>query len=323
MTPGFKILSSGALSLLQDEGRFGQLRLGLTNGGPIDYESFYWTQRLCGNDSNATAIELSINGLALEALTETIIAITGANMPATINGQPISAWRSHKIRAGDKLQIGFARRGLRTYLGVSDGFAVKPVFGSSATVVREGIGGLDGQALQAGQILNIHQAESLQQMESPELLMLPERNRPDLAKIAKEVELRLVPGYQYADYPADVRQLFFSSEFVVSNRCDRMGYCLNGPDVSSGLSDMLSEGICHGAVQVPPDGQPIVLLNDRQTMGGYPKLGSVISCDTSRLAQCGPGTVVRFTEIDPKRAHAKVLAARHKRAEIMLTVLDL
>ncbi|MBT5030790.1 MAG: biotin-dependent carboxyltransferase [Proteobacteria bacterium] len=313
---GFKVIAPGALSLLQDEGRFGQLRLGLTNGGPMDFESFYWAQRLCGNDSSATVIEVSVGGLALEALSETVIAITGADMPTTINGQSVSEWRSHKIKAGDRLQMGFAQCGLRAYLAVSGGFDVTPVFGSSATVVREGLGGLDGQALQEGQILSIRKAKRRN------MLMLSKQHRPDLAKIAEEVELQLLPGYQCADFSADVRRLLFSSEFVVSNRSDRMGYCLNGPDVSSGLSGVLSEGICHGAVQVPPDGQPIVLLNDRQTIGGYPKLGSIISCDTFKLAQCKPGAVVRFAEIDPEQAHAKILAAHNERVGVELIVLD-
>ena len=314
---GFKVIAPGALSLLQDEGRFGQLRLGLTNGGPMDYESFYWAQRLCGNDSNATVIEASVGGLVLEALTESVIAITGADMPITINEESVSKWRSHRIKAGDRLQMGFAQSGLRVYFAVCGGFDVTPAFGSSATVVREGIGGLDGQALQAGQILSIRQAKRRS------MLMLPKRHRPNLAQLTEEVTLRLVPGYQYADFSADTRRLFFSSEFVVSNHSDRMGYCLNGPDVSSGLSGVLSEGICHGAVQVPPDGQPIVLLNDRQTIGGYPKLGAIISSDTSKLAQCKPGAIVRFAEIDPLQAHAEILAAHNKRTEIELTALDM
>ncbi|MBT5558784.1 MAG: biotin-dependent carboxyltransferase [Proteobacteria bacterium] len=321
VTPGFKVIQAGPQSVLQDSGRFGYQKLGFANGGPLDAESYYWAQRLCGNNAEATAIEILLGGVVLEALADTVLAITGAGMSMTINGERKDLWQAHRINTGDKLEIGFTSIGLRSYLAVSGGFDVPEVLGSSSTVVREEIGGLDGKALQAGQILNINTQVS------DEILMLAENDRPKIKESASaaaaEIELRVIPGYQFEKFPHEKRQLFFSATFKVSNRCDRMGYCLNGPDVSSGISNLLSEGICHGAVQVPPDGQPIVLLNDRQTIGGYPKLGSVISCDTATLAQCGPGTRVRFSEISVRQAHAEVLLANERRERTQLINLDL
>ena len=318
--PGFKVIQAGPQSVMQDHGRFGYQKIGFANGGPLDAESYYWAQRLCGNNTLVTAIEILLGGVVLEALADMVLAITGAEMPATINGQRIELWQSHRINTGDKLEIGFASIGLRSYLAVSGGFDVPETLGSSSTVVRDGIGGLDGRALQADQILNINSPVS------DKVLMLAESERPKIKASssvgAAEVELRLLPGYQFEKFPEEKRQLFFSSRFTVSSRCDRMGYCLNGPDVSSGISGLLSEGICHGAVQVPPDGQPIVLLNDRQTIGGYPKLGSVISCDTAKLAQCGPGTRVRFSKISARQAHAEILLASERRERTQLINLN-
>lgn len=318
--PGFKIIQAGPQSVLQDDGRFGYQRLGFANGGPLDAESYYWAHRLCGNNATATAIEILLGGVVLEALADTVIAITGAEMPVTINGERISLWQSHRINTGDKLEVGFTSVGLRSYLAVSGGFNVPDILGSSATVIRDEIGGLDGKALKVGQLLNINNQLS------HKILMLAKSSRPKIkassAGGAAEIELRLLPGYQFERFPEEKRQLFFSSTFRVSNRCDRMGYCLNGPDVSSGVSSLLSEGICHGAVQVPPDGQPIVLLNDRQTIGGYPKLGSVVSCDTAKLAQCGPGSRIRFSKISVRQAHAEILLASERRERTLLISLN-
>jgi biotin-dependent carboxylase-like uncharacterized protein len=319
--PGFKVIQGGPQSVLQDSGRFGYQKLGFANGGPLDVESYYWAQRLCDNNTEATAIEILLGGVVLEALAGTVLAITGAEMPVTINGERKELWQSQRINAGDQLEIGFTSKGLRSYLAVSGGFDVPEFLGSSSTVVREEIGGLDGKALQAGQILDINNQVN------DRILMLAESDRPKIQASssagAAEIVLRVLPGYQFEKFPEEKRQLFFSSTFKVSNRCDRMGYCLNGPDVSSGISSLLSEGICLGAVQVPPDGQPIVLLNDRQTIGGYPKLGSVVSCDISKLAQCGPGTRVRFSKISVRQAHAEILLANERRERTQLVNLEL
>nr|HPQ96624.1 allophanate hydrolase [Thiolinea sp.] len=146
------VVQPGMLTLLTDAGRLGQHRIGLTTGGPMDRQAFLWANRLCGNDLNATALEVSIGGLVLEAGVDTTLAVTGADLPLSINRRSAERWRTHQIRAGDRIELGFARRGLRACLAVAGGFAVPPCFGSTATVVREGIGGLDGQgsALKAG-----------------------------------------------------------------------------------------------------------------------------------------------------------------------------
>ncbi|MBU3068900.1 biotin-dependent carboxyltransferase family protein [Aestuariicella sp. G3-2] len=295
-----KILNPGILSLLQDAGRFGQHQIGLTNGGPMDPLAFHWANRLCENNdaadvySNATTIEVSIGGFKMQAECTTRVAVTGGEMPLTINGEEAERWQTHTLNSGDTLELGYSQNGCRAYIAVSGGFQVAPSFGSSATVVRESLGGLNGQALKAGDIIPCAEDSSTQ------CWSVPADERP---QYSSEVTLRVIPGYQQDTFNAVQQRLFFHNTFEVSDRCDRMGYRLTGPQVKSDIEGILSEGICLGAIQVPADGQPIVLMNDRQTIGGYPKLGSVLSLDLAKLAQLMPGGKVNFTAINIHDAH--------------------
>ena len=221
-------------------------------------------------------------------------AITSATAPCKLNAEAIPQWQSFDLAPGDRLEIGFATAGTRIYLGVSGGFDIAPSFGSSATVVREKIGGLGGDKLQAGDFLPCRGKPDNQHYR------LAERDRPQYTDQAR---LRLVPGYQQAAFSPLQQWRFFNSEYRLTDRCDRMGFRLEGESVHSDMVSMLSEGICHGAVQIPADGQPIVLMNDRQTIGGYPKIGAVIPGDTSRLAQMSPGACVSFEAISIEQAH--------------------
>jgi biotin-dependent carboxylase-like uncharacterized protein len=291
---GFLVKQPGMLSLTQDSGRFGAFNIGLTNGGPIDLVAFQWANRLCANELNATAIEISLGGLALTAQLDTTIAVTGANMPLTVNGQQKELWRSHHVKAGDVIALGFATQGVRSYLAVADGFVIHESFGSTATVCREGVGGLSGEKLKAGDIL-----PCLPQTRETNLV-LTQSLRPEYSN---DVVLHTVPSYQQKLFSSHQQRLFFSSEYTVSKSFDRMGYRLSGQKISCDIDGILSEGICHGAVQIPADGQPIVLLNDRQTIGGYPKIGSVSSVDTAKLGQLNQGCKVRFEPISMEQAH--------------------
>lgn len=292
------VISPGILSLLQDAGRFGQHQIGLTSGGPMDPVAFHWANRLCANPVDATTIEVSIGGLKLEARRALCLAVTGGEMPLTINGAPAERWQTHVLNAGDTLELGYSQRGCRAYVAVGGGgFDVAPNFGSSATVVREGIGGLNGGALKAGDELACSAAIDHSLID---LWRVPEAERP---RYEKQVTLRVIPGYQEHTFSRIQQRLFFHNRFEVSDRCDRMGYRLTGPEVRSSIEGILSEGICLGAIQVPADGQPIVLMNDRQTIGGYPKIGSVLSLDLAKLAQLLPGDGVNFTPITIDCAH--------------------
>ncbi|ARN72850.1 biotin-dependent carboxyltransferase family protein [Oceanicoccus sagamiensis] len=295
---GFKVISPGVLSLIQDSGRFGYHGIGLTNGGPLDPQAFYWANRLCESAAKQTAnniaLEISVGGLVLESEVDTVIAVTGADMALTINGNNCPLWRSHTIKAGDHIELGYAQNGCRSYLAVAGGFDIAHSFGSAATVTREAIGGLDGERVQQGDLLPCHSASASHHY------CLDKKDQP---VYSTSITARVILGYQQQTFSDVQKNLFFSSEYTVSDRCDRMGYRLTGQEINSSINGILSEGICHGAIQIPADGQPIVLINDRQTIGGYPKIGSMISTDTARLAQLLPGGKVAFEAVSMERAH--------------------
>ncbi len=288
------VLQSGVLSLLQDSGRRGQHRLGLTTGGPLDSEAFHYCNRLLQNPLGSTVIEVSVGGLQLSIQVDTFVCVTGADMPLSINGEEKALWAVHPVAAGDILHLGFARSGCRAYLGVAQGFNIAPSFGSSATVMREKIGGLHGDRLHAGDEL------PCSPVIGRKCLFLPV---PDQPRYQNTLTVRVIPGYQQRHFNRTEQRRFFGSRFRVSERCDRMGYRLEGPTIDCDIDGILSEGICHGAIQIPPDGQPIVLLNDRQTIGGYPKIGTALSLDAARLSQLTAGCSVHFAPITLHTAH--------------------
>ncbi|MCC5851831.1 MAG: biotin-dependent carboxyltransferase [Alkalimonas sp.] len=296
---GFRIEQPGLLCTLQDQGRFGQSRLGLTTAGPADGHAFRWANALLGNAPGSCALEITLGGLQLSAEQDSVIAVCGAAVPLCINGKPKALWQGHAVRAGDRIELGMATSGVRAYLAVAGGFSVPQQFGSSATVLREGIGGLDGGKLQAGQLLPLTKPAA-KAMTSQPLFALPERFWPDYQI---PLTLRLIEGYQCEDFSVAERQRFYQQQYRISPKSDRMGCRLQGPPLHCQRSRMLSEGICYGAVQVPPDGQPIVLLSDRQTLGGYPKLGSVLSLDCWQLAQRPAGFELQFAAISIELAH--------------------
>jgi biotin-dependent carboxylase-like uncharacterized protein len=289
-----RVEEPGLLALLQDRGRYGAAALGLTNGGPVDPLAFDLANRLLANAPDATAIEVSFGGLALVAEADTQVSITGATLAIEINGRAAPMWCVLDLAAGDHLSLGFSSTGCRSYLAVAGGFLVEPSFGSSATVAREGIGGLHGGPLRGGDRLPFARKAS-----TPRLQVAP-ADRPSYHHAAT---LRVIPGYQQQHFSRIDQRRFFAGDYHVSDRCDRMGYRLDGPAVRPDIDGILSEGIAMGAIQFPADGQPIVLLNDRQTIGGYPKLGCLFSGDCATLGQLRPGDRVNFVPVSEHEAH--------------------
>lgn len=289
-----RIINPGLLSLLQDAGRFGHAALGLTTGGPMDTQAFAIAQRLVGNTPDTTALEVSFGGLELEAEGDTVVAVTGATLPLLVNDEEHPQWQALRLGAGDRLRLGFSETGCRSYIAVAGGVQVPAAFGSTATVVREGIGGLNGGALREGDRLPCPAPGDIS------LLWLPPSQRP---RYHHRATLRVIPGYQSQAFPRLVQRRFFSGEYQVTDRSDRMGYRLSGPETRADIDGIVSEGIALGAIQFPPDGQPIVLLRDRQTIGGYPKIGCILSLDCSLLGQLRPGDTVNFTPISEHAAH--------------------
>ncbi|MDC2890985.1 biotin-dependent carboxyltransferase family protein [Psychrosphaera sp. 1_MG-2023] len=291
---GFVVKQPGMLSLIQDAGRFGQHHLGLTEGGPADKNAFDWCHRLLENVNNETAIEVSIGGLILQSHCHTTGCITGANNVVKKNGKVLPLWQTFEIVPNDVIEFGYATTGVRNYFSVAGGFQMQPQFGSCATVVREGIGGINGKALTAGDNL------ATMSNKNKRVCSLAKSKQPEYLDA---VQLRIVLGYQLDWFTNHQVQRFLNASYEVSKQWDRMGYRLSGAKISANKTAMYSEGIALGSVQIPADGQPIILLHDRQTIGGYPKIGTVLSLDLDRLTQCRQGAKITFESISIEQAH--------------------
>lgn len=280
---------SGALASLQDGGRFGVRHLGVTQGGGADWVSHAWANWLLGNSLRAAAVEITLGNFALLAETDSCLALCGADLGATLDEQPIAPGRSFNIRKGQRLNFAQPRQGVRAYLAAPGGFTAPQLLGSCATVRREALGGLhgDGQPLALGDRLSWHGT-------APQPRSLDATQTLSLAPLDV---LPVVLGAQIGDFSGQSLFDAFNREWTVDQRADRMGIRLLGPVLRSSRQSMISEGVPLGAIQVPSDGQPIVLLNDRQTIGGYPRLGALTPLAVARLAQCMPGTSLRLKPI--------------------------
>ncbi|MBV4484086.1 biotin-dependent carboxyltransferase family protein [Pseudomonas sp. SWRI153] len=289
------IEASTPLCLLQDAGRFGVRHLGVTQGGAADGCSMSWANWLLGNALNAAVVEITLGGFAVVAEDDCLLALAGADLGAQIDGQPLAPWRSFILLKGQILRFNQPLLGARVYLAAPGGFAAPKVLGSSATVVREALGGLDGMGLPLAKGATLgYGGEALAVREVPLTL------RPDLAA---GTPLDVVLGAQIGQFSGQSLFDVFNSAWTLDSRADRMGIRLLGKTLEYQGQPMISEGIPLGAVQVPPDGQPIVLLNDRQTIGGYPRLGALTPLALARLAQCLPGAQVRLRPVVQEVAH--------------------
>jgi biotin-dependent carboxylase-like uncharacterized protein len=291
------IESSTPLCLLQDAGRFGVRHLGVTQGGALDWVSMSWANRLLDNPLDAAVIEVTLGGLTLLAEEDCCLALAGADLGAMLEERPVSPWRSFFLKKGQRLRFTQPHLGARAYLAAPGGFDAPKVLGSCSSVGREELGGLDGlgKALEKGDWLKYSGASFL-------LGALTEQQIPNLADSAP---LDIVLGAQAGEFSGQSLFDVFNNVWTLDSRADRMGIRLLGPQLVYQGAPMISEGIPLGAVQVPPDGQPIILLNDRQTIGGYPRLGALTPLSLARLAQCLPGSTVRLRPIVQTTAHER------------------
>jgi biotin-dependent carboxylase-like uncharacterized protein len=302
-TPGALVVErTGPLALVQDAGRFGCRHLGVTQGGALDWISLGWANWLLGNAPDAAGIEIAIGGLVLKAERTLRLAIAGADLGATRDGEPLAANGSFTLERGQVLAFDQPRAGLRAYLALPGGIDAAPFMGSLSTVAREQLGGLDGRgsAIQVGDRLMAASSAPRGDEQARELPSVP-------AMPADDTVLELVTGAQIAHFDGASLFAAFNQPWQVDTRADRMGVRLTGPVLRCQLGGMVSEGIPLGAVQVPPDGQPIILLNDRQTIGGYPRLGALSPIACARLGQCAPGTTIRLSPVTPHQARTRYL----------------
>lgn len=298
------IKQAGPLSLLQDLGRHGYQDVGVTPGGPMDAHAFHWANRLLDNAAGAAQVEITMGPFRASFKQATSFSLCGANVAATLNGQDIMSWRSWRAKAGDVLEIGYPKQGLRTYLAVSGGFTAPKTLGSVSTVMRDQFGGLtkEGKKLNDGDLLPFN-AKVL-----PYCRSVPNMFVPDFPRI---IEVGVLPTYQFDQFSPEAREIFFNERYTVTSQMDRMGYRLKGKPIEFVQQSFVSEGIALGAIQIPANGQPIVLMRDRQTIGGYPKMGCVCNRDLNLLAQATPGTQISFFMQDLYEAEAELQQQQH------------
>ena len=252
-------------------------------------------QRQLGHYHDEAAIEMAYADFAA-TLTETHdVVVTGAPVQLSINQQPVRSEGVHHIEASQTLEIKATNEGVYSYLHLSGGVMTRPQLDSRSTSPREGIGGLDGGFLKDGDVLPLRASNKAVLAVDPQLTIGNPRG---------VLELRFVAGFQFSDFADDAIKGLLAEEFTVTARANRMGVTLDGTQLQPGITSLYSEATCYGGIQVPPDGNPIILLNDRQTVGGYPKPGAVISSDCRRLAQSRPGQRCASRCVAPTRQTA-------------------
>lgn len=303
-----KVIDGGMHSTIQDDGRTGYIEFGFAPSGALDIDSFYFSHLLLDNECSSSVIEMIAVGGSFLFTKATTIALTGSDCSPLLNGKPVSLYKTILIEAGDELVCGPMKDGMLTYLAVQGGFHIKKVMGSTSTHTRIKIGGIEGRPLKAGDELGFDKKEkgSIPRWLNPQYLL----------KKSNQF-IRVIEGPQLDEFSSTEKQAFFSSEYRISSNSDRMGYRLNGEKLTSDLSKgMISEGTVLGAVQVPSNGQPIVLLNDRQTTGGYPVIATVCTADIPKLVQIPIGQFIRFKKISVKEAQ-EALRMKNQRKRII------
>lgn len=294
------LITAGPYSTIQDKGRTGQQALGVLEGGAMDKDALRIANHLVGSEDNAGALELFMGGTRLLVSEARMVSLAGSTADNAIirskNGVEtlLPSGQSACLDAGAELFVPPLRHTNTVIIAVEGGFDLPPLYGSVATSANAKLGGLDGRLLADGDVLPLGPAAPL----SPPPLILS-----DLSIFEKNQIIRCVTGPQDVWFTAEAHHLFFTSEWGITPQLNRMGFRLTGPALSHKASaDILSDGIVCGSIQVPGDGQPIIMMRDHQTTGGYTKMATVISADLAPLARMRPGLSLRFNAISQEEA---------------------
>lgn len=300
--PTIRVLSPGFLTTIQDLGRPGCAHLGVSASGAADPVALRFGNLLVGNDENTPALELTLVGGTFEFEADTIIAITGSDFEPRCRGQMVPLWTSYLGRAGDRLEFGSTKTGARCYVCVRGGIECPRVLGSASTHLLTGIGGFNGRALRRGDILKVGPAGIGSGF-------VPRSVSADVLKrIMRSGPLRITHGPQSSYFTDEAHSTLTSSVYTVSEESDRMGLRLRGPLLNRvRKKEMITEGVSLGAIQVPENGQPIILFVDHQTTGGYPKIANIISADLYRVGQLKPRDDVQFEIVTIDTARSVLL----------------
>jgi antagonist of KipI len=295
-----QVIHSGFFTTVQDGGRFGYQKAGVSVGGVMDSFASRIANLLVENDANEATLEITMNGPTLRFETDALVAICGGAFRCALNGKPISMWKPLVIRSGDVLSIGACQSGYRAYIAFAGGLNIPIVMNSRSTHVQAHIGGFHGRALQPGDVLSLR-SNTITIPKNPIRWGIAFSARNYIK--GKRKMIRVVKGPEYHMFTEQSQKRFFSSAYEVTTQSDRMGYRLQGQVLERKTNqEMVSEAVTFGTVQVPASGQPIVLMADCQPTGGYPRIAQVISVDLPILAQARPGDLIQFQKISWQEA---------------------
>lgn len=284
---------AGILATIQDNGRFGYAQYGVITSGAMDKWAMQVANILVGNERHEAVIEITLGLTAMTFHTQAVIAVYGADLQATVNGVPLPLGRPLQIEDGDQLTFGYSMKGCRAYIAIRGGIDVTPIMNSKSTYLRANLGGYNGRALQKGDKFRI----------TPHIL---EKRMPAFYPQRHiSHNIRVLPHIEQHQFTEASQQAFFNTLYMISKQADRMGYRLEGtPLMREVPKEMLSEAVLEGTIQVANDGQPVILLADHQTTGGYPRIGQVAAVDIPILAQLKPGDTIQFEPITIEKALA-------------------
>jgi len=296
------VLKPGMLTTVQDLGRWGLQARGVPVAGPMDPWSHRLANALVGNDRDAAALEITLLGPELEIDDERLAAVTGAEFDVTVDDRAAPWNAAFLVPAGSRLGFRTRKQGTRAYLAMAGGIVVPPMLGSRATHVLAAMGGLNGRPLQAGDRLPLGDA-SMSRGPAPALA------HPLVPLPRGQATVRVLAGPQHEYFAAGALDVLQSAPYTIAQNSDRMAFRLNGPTLTHARGgDIISDATPLGVLQVPASGQPILLMADRQTTGGYPKIATVISADMAMAGQLGPGDTINFSVCTPREAMAALIA---------------
>jgi len=292
---GIEVIKPGLLTTVQDFGRVGYQKLGISPSGALDRTAMTLANLLVANPAEEAVLEITLLGPELHFTEDTCIAVTGGDLAPMLNGESMPRYAAVKVKAGDTLSFGQAKDGCRAYLAFAGGLDIPVVMGSKSTNLKCKFGGYQGRKLQTGDFIPFAAPKT----DLPFFLL----RTLEIPKFGDSVTLRVLSGPQDDAFTETGMHTFFHETYQVTTRFDRMGCALEGPTVEcKDKADIISDGIAAGAVQIPSSGKPIIMLADRQTTGGYTKIGTVASVDLPLLAQRKPGDSVRFESISISEA---------------------
>ncbi|WP_053367537.1 biotin-dependent carboxyltransferase family protein [Bacillus sp. FJAT-27245] len=301
--PVFEVLRAGLQATVQDSGRPGWQRFGVSPSGAMDWFSMHTANILVGNPPGEAVLETVFPGPVLELLSDCTVAICGGNLSPRLDGKPAPLWKSFRARKGQLLSFGKPVSGARAYIAVSGGIDVPAVLGSRSTYLAGGFGGLEGRSLRKGDVLS-----SAAPISGTPGRGLASRLVP---AYSTEITVRAIPGPHTAAFEKESLETFFTKSYSVSPNSNRMGLSLNGPKLLHREgADILSDAVPLGGIQVPSGGQPIILMAERQPTGGYTRIGTVITADLPLLAQAMPGSTVRFRQAGVEEAQKAYMETR-------------